>query len=256
MLSWREERATPNYRPVTSNDERDLIMQLMPAGVLAWWTKMLRASSDLSQEALAANAGLTTRTIQRIEAGRSSNVQTRRALARGLGYDNQDIFEDPEAIQRFSTLWSDIDSLTKDALEAQFPDRVKLAATRITSGAQLGRLAENIDVSCFHYDEALGPDAKAAAAAIFDYLRDYGDVDELYSETGKLTVYEELDGLLRTLESTGVAAHSALRRAVFRDDATNLDAKPLSVTVGYLIVDTADKEIQEIWPEKQVRVTF
>jgi DNA-binding XRE family transcriptional regulator len=231
-------------------------MQLMPAEILAWWTKMLRASSDLSQEALAASAGLPTRTIQRIEAGRASNIQTRRALARGLGYDNQSIFDDLEAVHWFSKIWSEFESLRKDALEAQFPDRVKLPATRVSSGAQLGRLAESINASCFRYDEALGADSKAAAAAIFDYLREYGEVDELYSETAKLAVYEELDELLRTLEATGVAAHSALRRAKLRDTENSDSKPPVRFTIGYLVIDKADREIQEIWPEKQMQFTF
>ena len=51
-----------------------------------------------SQEALAASANLTPRTIQRIEAGEPSSIATRRSLARGLGYENPDIFEDPEFI--------------------------------------------------------------------------------------------------------------------------------------------------------------
>src|SRR5262245_30592820 len=163
-------------------------MQLIPPDLLAWWTRLLRESENLSQEALAASSELTTRTIQRIEAGEHSTVTTRRALARGLGYENADTFDDVTVIQSLTTFRAEIDRIGKEALAAQFPDKVRLPATRVMTGEQLGRLAENSNASAFHWDEDLSREAKAAAAAIFDYLRDYGDVDDLYPATQKLGV--------------------------------------------------------------------
>jgi transcriptional regulator with XRE-family HTH domain len=54
-------------------------------------SKALRETMNWSQEALAASSGLDVRTVQRIEAGNARvSVTTRRALAKGLGYDNPD----------------------------------------------------------------------------------------------------------------------------------------------------------------------
>lgn len=225
-------------------------MQIMPSKLLAWWTRLLRESTNLSQEALAAGSGLTPRTIQRIESGDASSVTTRRALARGLGYDNHDVFDDPNAIHAIAAIRAEIDRIGKDALDAQFPDRVRLEATRVVSGEQLGRLAETCSANNFHYDENLGPASKAAAASIFDYLRDYADVDDCYSETAKLGVYQELDELLRELEKTGVAVHSALRTARMVGVSWP-DKTPHPVSIAYLVIDKADKEICEIWAGKQ-----
>lgn len=72
---------------------------------LAFWTKCIRESSKWSQEALAAASGLTVRTIQRIEAGNAVNITTRRALARGLGYDDPDVFENPGFIKGVQALF-------------------------------------------------------------------------------------------------------------------------------------------------------
>ena len=225
-------------------------MQIMPSKLLAWWTKLLRESTNLSQEALAADSGLTTRTIQRIESGDASTVTTRRALARGLGYDNHDVFDDPNAIHAIAAIQAEIDQIGKDALDTQFPDRVRLAAARIVSGEQLGHLAESCSANKFHCDESLASDSKAAAAAIFDYLRDYADVDDCYSETAKLCVYQELDEMLRALEKTGVAVHSALRTANMVGVSWP-DKTPHPVRIAYLVIDKANKEICEIWAGKQ-----
>jgi len=110
-------------------------------------------------------------------------------------------FDDPIVIQSLTTIRTEIDRIGKDALAAQFPDRVRLPATRVTSGEQLGRLAEGSSASHFHWDEDLSGESKAAAAAIFDYLRDYGDEDELYSVTQKLGVYDQLGGLLHDISN-------------------------------------------------------
>jgi transcriptional regulator with XRE-family HTH domain len=50
--------------------------------LLGFWTKCLRESQHISQDALAASSGLDVRTIQRIEAGNAVSVTTRRCLAR------------------------------------------------------------------------------------------------------------------------------------------------------------------------------
>ena len=45
-----------------------------------------------SQETLAELSGLTVRTIQRVEAGQTSSLDTRRALARGFEIPDTDVF--------------------------------------------------------------------------------------------------------------------------------------------------------------------
>ena len=54
-------------------------LTLSPAA-LGFWTRCLRTSQNWSQEALAAKAQLDTRTIQRIEAGQPSSINTRRSF--------------------------------------------------------------------------------------------------------------------------------------------------------------------------------
>lgn len=56
----------------------------LPPNILGFWTRCIRTTMHWSQEALAASANLTPRTIQRIEAGEPSSIATRRSLARVL----------------------------------------------------------------------------------------------------------------------------------------------------------------------------
>src|SRR5271169_5996526 len=97
---------------------------ILDPSILAWWTRAIREASHWSQEALAASSSLTVRTIQRIEAGSRSDVTTRRALARGLGYDNPEIFFDPEFAKTITGFFRDIKQIGKDALQKQFPDKI------------------------------------------------------------------------------------------------------------------------------------
>jgi transcriptional regulator with XRE-family HTH domain len=57
--------------------------------------KRYRDAMEWSQETLAELSRLTVRTIQRVEAGQPSNLDTRRALARGFQIPDLDVFSKP-----------------------------------------------------------------------------------------------------------------------------------------------------------------
>jgi transcriptional regulator with XRE-family HTH domain len=90
---------------------------------LLGWTRAIRQASRWSQEALAASSGLTVRTIQRVEAGRPSDITTRRALARGLGYNNPEIFFDPQFAEKITGFFREIEKTGREALQKQFPTK-------------------------------------------------------------------------------------------------------------------------------------
>jgi transcriptional regulator with XRE-family HTH domain len=148
---------------------------VLDPSILAWWTRAIRQASHCSQAALAASCGLTARTIQRVEAGLRSDVTTRRALARGLGYDNPEIFFDPEFAKTITGFFHHIEHIGRDVLQQQFPDKIRLPATRVSAGAELGRMIEAANAHYFHYDNSVTEAAKETAAALFDYFQDYGE---------------------------------------------------------------------------------
>ena len=59
-----------------------------------------RARLGLSQEKLAGLAGITTRTVRRIEAGEETTVGTLAAIAEALGIPFGDLIDDPAAWTR------------------------------------------------------------------------------------------------------------------------------------------------------------
>lgn len=229
--------------------------QIIDPHTLAWWTRSLREASQWSQEALAEASGLTVRTIQRIEAGEPSSISTRRSLARGFGYDNVDTFIDPKFALDLNAMLKEIERIGKQAVDEHYSDFIRLSAQRIRTGEQIGRLAENTNSYMFHYHENIPEAAKDAAAALFDYIKDYKDVSDLYSEADKLTTYREIGHLLHELKINNASVHYALRSMKVTGKDW-VDQTPIQVDILYLTIDTAKKDIKEIMTAKRVTLGF
>ncbi|MBJ7532691.1 helix-turn-helix domain-containing protein, partial [Rhodomicrobium vannielii ATCC 17100] len=130
------------------------------------------------RNALAESSGLDVRTIQRIEAGERVSVTTRRALARGLGYTNPDIFEDPNFIKGVDTLFESIRKAHDEDVKKQLPDHIRVAAEKVISGEKLACIAYDANAYVFQVDEGVSDEAKELAANIFDFLRDLADIND------------------------------------------------------------------------------
>lgn len=102
--------------------------------ILGLWTRYIRDSLHWSQEALAEASGLTARTIQRVEAGQPVNITTRRALARALGYENQDVFDDPAFIKQLEEILETQSLAQKELFEQQLPDQIRVCVQQHIGG--------------------------------------------------------------------------------------------------------------------------
>lgn len=212
---------------------------------LAFWTKCIREASKWSQEALAATAGLDVRTIQRIEAGQPVSVTTRRALARGLGYTNPDVFEDPEFITGVHALFDGLRKVQDEEVQEQFPDHMRMSVARVTSGEGLARVAYEANAYLFNADEAIASEAKELAASIFDFLRDVGDLGDDGSFSERLGYQRSLGELLEQLEALGAACYSGFRTTKIVG-ASWVDKTPHALTIGYLTVVPVGKTLTEM----------
>lgn len=212
---------------------------------LAFWTRCIRETSHWSQEALAVASGLDVRTIQRIEAGQPASVITRRALARGLGYDNPDVFDDPEFIKGVRALFDGLQKVQDEEVQKQFPDHIRVSVARVGSGEALARIAYDASAYLFHADEAISREAKEVAASIFDFLRDLGDLGDDGSFSERLGYQRSLDDLLKQLETLNAACYSAFR-ATKMFGANWADRTPIPMTIGYLTVVPAEKILTEM----------
>jgi transcriptional regulator with XRE-family HTH domain len=222
--------------------------QLLDPKTLAWWVQSLRHASGWSQETLAELSGLTVRTVQRVEAGFPSSVDTRRALAIGFGYGDVDAFNKPEMAHKLAEIIQEIRQI-----EEQASDLIQLPATRATSGSELGRFAETISAHAASYDDELTRDASETAAAIVDYMRDYADVNDLYSERERLNAYDDLGDLLEELIRQGGAIYYAVRHVRLVGE-TWKDKTPLPLAVGYISAIKNDRDIKYIAAPKRVSI--
>ena len=138
-------------------------------------------------------------------------ITTRRALARGLGYDNPDVFDDPEFIKAVLTMLDGIRQVEGQEAQKQFPGHIRLSVTRVTSGEGLARVAFEASAYLFHADEEIVDEAKDLAASIFDFLRDLGDLGDDGSFSERLGYQRSLGELLEQLEELSAACYSAFR---------------------------------------------
>src|SRR5262249_52531631 len=97
---------------------------------LADFIKWIRETNKWTQATLAEIAGVTERTIQRVENAEPSSLDTRRALARAFGSKDLDIFEKP---------WPRPDP---EKLKAEMAESDAVAITRIREGRTLRTMVE------------------------------------------------------------------------------------------------------------------
>ena len=223
-------------------------MQTLSPQVLGFWVRCIRTASKWSQEALAEASGLTTRTIQRIEAGQPASVTTRRSLARGLGYENPDVFDDPTFIAEVHKL---LETVSDHSEKQQFPDHLKLPVEAVSTGDALGRLIGGSSAYLFNCEDGLSTDVKEQAAALFDLLLDYGDVWSDLTHGDRLTATLSFDENLAEFEQLGARLYSASRATKIVGSMWT-DKTPLPITIGYVTVVPKDREIGHIMVPKGV----
>lgn len=189
--------------------------------------RYLRELRQWSQETLAELAQTTTRTIQRIEAGSGTSINTLRSIASAFEFRDIDAFSKPMAIPT--------DEEMKAAREQFENDYVVRRALKPASGRCLARLAT--ETVGDYIEPAFEPscDQALAFAELTDYLRDYRDCAEHYSSTARLEVFDQLQELLDRLSALGVTLRYATRQIV-QKDASEPQQKPQPVgQVLYLL---------------------
>lgn len=173
---------------------------------LAGVVRVFREMRTWSQEQLAEISGLSARTVQRVEEGLPSSLDTRRALAVAFGLEDIDAFNKPYTIPTAEE--------TAAAKERFEKEHVALKATRIESGKQLASLAAGANAWMFSEGADLSGPAEEAFAGLSDYCSEFAECKELYSAADRLGVHEELDGYLATLTAHGVCLAAATRSAM------------------------------------------
>jgi transcriptional regulator with XRE-family HTH domain len=199
---------------------------------LALFVKEWRSAHKWKQATLAQFAGLTERTIQRVENAEPSSVETRRAIARAFKCDDLDVFNKPMRLPNIEKLKAHGAELDKTT--------VIVPITRIQDARTLRTMSEG--ASAFAPEELgeLSVEARKAFASIVDYLHDYNDVSDEYSMSERLNVDRDIDALLKEIVDAGAAIGAGLRhtRVRFKSDAPNRE--PMDWTNIYFVLAPND----------------
>lgn len=210
--------------------------RLLTPEELGMVVKLHRELRQWSQEQLGELSGLSTRTIQRVEGGKPSDLDTRRALARAFEVEDIDAFNKPYVIPTEGELKAAKDEFDKE--------NITLPVLPLSTGKELAGLVElaSMDLSTPAFD--LSREADERFAELIDYFRDYRDCADMYSQRDKFAVYDELQENIDALKTLGVSLRYATRKMVVKGDVP--DAKPLPVKVLYVIAFPLGKEPTEI----------
>ena len=211
---------------------------------LAAIIKMFREMRKWSQEQLADVAGLSTRTVQRIESGKPSDLDTRRALARAFEAEDIDLFNKPYVIPTEEEM--------KAAREKFERERMTLAAHPLTTGRQLADLVVLHSMDLMTPGFEMDREADEEFAALIDYSREYRDCHDLYQEADKFEVYDALQKHIDSLRQMGVSLRYAERQVKLA--TAGEAAKPWDTSVLYLVTFRLGYEPDEFATPRKFKI--
>lgn len=220
--------------------------RLLTPAELGLVVKMHREQRLWSQEQLGELSGLSTRTIQRVEGGKPSDLDTRRALARAFDLEDIDAFNKPYVIPTEDELKAE-----KEAFDKQ---NITLSLLPLSTGKELAGLVElaSMDLSTPAYE--LSREADERFAELIDYFRDYRDCANCYSQRDKFAIYDELQEHIDALKALEVSLRYATRKMVVKGDVP--EAEPVPLKVLYVIAFPLGKEPMEIATPRSMPVAW
>lgn len=189
--------------------------------------KTFRESRRWTQQQLAEIAGISSRTLQRVERGQPADFDTKRALARAFDLDDIDVFNKPFAIPTAEEL----------VRRQQDFDRshITLTARPIETGRQLATLAQVCAADMCEPGGDIELPAQEEFAALTDLLREFRECHDLYSEVDKLEIYAQCQEHIDALTRMNVSLRYATRTVALKVRGACEDAKPIPIEVLYLI---------------------
>jgi transcriptional regulator with XRE-family HTH domain len=196
---------------------------------IASQVKLLRKWFQLTQENLADAAGLTTRTIEKVESGRHRpEEQTLRSIARALNMDVR-IFEKPTPEQ-----------------EARFEADMRRAArkTLLVPTQPIHSLSDFLNAfaqrNAFRFDTSQIDDDEAheIAATMQDWIADLNDVWVECPHSQRVEYARSFVDLCKTLKPQGYVCYIGNHG----QKLSSKDKPPLVVDVGVMSIQKADGE--------------
>lgn len=210
--------------------------QISPKELAAYVT-IFRKTQGWTQETLAEISRLTVRTVQRVENAEPSSLDTRRALARAFRIADIDIFNKTYDFKSPEQIRVEAEEFRKTHL--------LLDVSIAINGKHLADLAEQLTMYVFQQPDEVSPEVANSAAALFDDMKDYGDIINELSFTDKLSTHNSLSKYVATLKEAGFSVCYASRATAIVGKAWT-DKTPMPVTIGYVFVARSGQEPKQI----------
>jgi transcriptional regulator with XRE-family HTH domain len=218
--------------------------RLLTPEELAILVKLFREMRQWSQELLGEISGLSVRTIQRVETGLPSGLDTRRALARAFELEDIDALNKPYPFPTEEELKAEKEKFDRE--------NIMLKALPLTTGKQLAGLVEmhSLDLTTAAFE--LPREADEQFAEMTDYFREYRDCAELYSQCDKFNIYDDLQNHIDTLRTLEVSLCYATRKVTIK--SAEPDAKPWPTSLLYIVAFPVGEEPTEFATPRSARI--
>jgi transcriptional regulator with XRE-family HTH domain len=164
---------------------------------IAFLVSTFRQAHGWSQEVLAELAGVTPRTVQRVEAAEPSSLDTRRALSRAFGMDDIDAFNRPHEMT------------TPEGAEKarrEFDEKFEVIETEPVTGRKLvAFIASATPFRALHPGSVGSPprEIEDLYARIMDYLADIMDIAAIAGHVEMLGYGDEVEGRIAEMRTLG-----------------------------------------------------
>lgn len=195
--------------------------------------KTIRKNRGWSQEQLAENSRLNLRTIQRVENGDPSSIDTRRCLADAFGANDIDAFNKA----------TDIPSQEEQKKHQDYIENSceQLDATKVTTGARVLDIAQRCSLSFFDSSFDMNNEVELIMVSIKNHFSEYGDCHDLYSYDDKENVANEIQEKIEKLEKLGVSLVYAIKETTIKKFSIKVSMK-----AAYIIAFPIGKEPEKL----------
>jgi transcriptional regulator with XRE-family HTH domain len=153
-----------------------------------------RELREWTQETLAELAGVSAKTVQRVERAQAGDADTLRSLAGALGFEDLNFFTKPQPLPTKEQLKQYEAKLDAETVLVKF--------TLIERGKQLRQRAEEHDarvIQCQVENDGL----EVAFAALCDLVGDYIDIAGDITQTERLAMDPDFDEALHSVKALG-----------------------------------------------------
>lgn len=110
-----------------------------------------------------------------------------------------------------------------------------------------------MNANLFTCDVSIKSPAEVDLAMLMDYLREYGESAELYSETDKLAIYSDFQELIDRLKTNNISICCALRKGNFSNKSMG-NVKPLPIAILYITAFAKGEEPETFLVEKSFSI--